>query len=141
MARKPKERPHRAQGARVLVVQADAMLSGRCCEALEARGLRPRAIDDGERALRLMADEGWEAVVLDLELPLIDPLGVVGAVRAHGPTRDLPILALASIPTDDVLELARGRGCDRVLDRALDVVKLAKEVERAVVYRLRRVAA
>ncbi len=117
---------------RVLVVEDNRSFRSACCVALELRGLSPSPTASGERALRMMAEGRWDAMMIDLELPNIDALGIVGALRAHEPTRNVSIIALSRSTSADVLELAHARGCDRVVSREAGPNELAHEIERMV---------
>lgn len=78
----------------------------------------------------MLAEDRWHAVVLDLDLPGFDVLGLVGTLRGHETTRDVTIVARAGSLSDDVTELALSRGCDRLIAGHLSDDQLAAEVDR-----------
>lgn len=115
---------------RVIVVHGDAARASACCDALRIWGFDPCSTDDGEKALWMVAEMRPVAVVIDLELPRVDPLDVTSALRAHERTRDVAIIALAKSLEDDLVELATQRGCDTLLAEPHDGDEIATEVER-----------
>lgn len=97
-------------------------------------GLRPMVVHHLEDALRLLGEQAFRAVVLDLDLPDIDALMLVTAIRSHRPISELPIFAMGSA-AHDARELAEQRGCDHVFGaHGRDPDVLAAEVEAALAH-------
>lgn len=88
--------------ALVLLVEDERELVRLIRRELEAAGHRVLLAEDGEEALRLHAEEGPEAVVLDWMLPKLDGLEVLRRIRENAPT---PVLMLT----------ARSEEIDRVM--------------------------
>ncbi len=79
---------------RILVVEDEPTLAGQLAEALRAAGHTVDAAADGESARYLGDVEAFDAVVLDLGLPVVDGLTVLKAWRASG--RNMPVLILTA---------------------------------------------
>ena len=79
---------------RILVVEDEALLSRQLVAALEQAGYAVDAARDGENAEFLGRTEQYDAVVLDLGLPKIDGLTVLGRWREAGMT--VPVLVLTA---------------------------------------------
>lgn len=79
---------------RILVVEDEPTLAGQLAEALRAAGHTVDAAADGESARYLGDVETFDAVVLDLGLPVVDGLTVLKAWRAGG--RNMPVLILTA---------------------------------------------
>ena len=79
---------------RVLVVEDEMQLSGQLVRALEHAGYAVDCAADGERADFLGQTEKYDAVVLDLGLPKIDGLTVLGRWREAGVS--VPVLVLTA---------------------------------------------
>lgn len=131
------------RATQVLVVQADGRGAARCRAVLEGSGFSPRVTKSAERALRALADASttYEAVVLDLDSPGIDGLGIMTALRAHPPTSSLPILALSENDDGVIRELALGRGCDQLVVGPIDHDRIATELREMLARMNRRVCA
>jgi DNA-binding response OmpR family regulator len=86
----------------VLVVDDEPMVREVVTAYLERDGFRVRSAGDGRTALRLLADDPADLVVLDLMLPEVDGLTVLAHIRRRDPT---PVILLT----------ARGDEPDRVL--------------------------
>jgi two-component system copper resistance phosphate regulon response regulator CusR len=102
-----------------------------------AKGLREQAyaVDvahDGEAALRQIGEADYDAVVLDLMLPLRDGLSVCRAVREAG--QDVPILIVTARDAVDARIEGLDAGADDYLVKPFDFGELLARV-RALVRR------
>jgi DNA-binding response OmpR family regulator len=77
----------------ILLVDDEAHIVELARMYLEKEGFEVRSAGDGHRALRLIADEPPDLVVLDLMLPRVDGWEVCRRVRAES---DLPIIMLTA---------------------------------------------
>ena len=92
---------------RVLVAEDDVDLQGFLRDTLEAEGMTVQSASDGAGTLLAVGSEPPDIVLLDLDLPDLDGLDVLTAVRKRG---DLPIIVLTGrrLEQDRVLGLERG---------------------------------
>ena len=58
-----------------------------------------------------------DLVIVDLDAPAIDPIGVVGELRSVSAARPPRVMAFASHVRDDLLASARAAGYDQVFTR------------------------
>ncbi|MGC2857623.1 response regulator transcription factor [Novispirillum sp. DQ9] len=79
---------------RVLVIEDEPALNGQLRRALEAAGYAVDTAADGEDGHFLGDTEPYDAVILDLGLPLVDGLTVLKRWRAVG--RTMPVLVLTA---------------------------------------------
>ncbi|HEX6734347.1 MAG TPA: response regulator transcription factor [Azonexus sp.] len=79
---------------RLLVVEDEPTLCAQLCRSLEAAGYAVDAAGNGRDAEHLGREEPFDAVVLDLGLPLVDGLTVLKRWRAAG--RNMPVLILTA---------------------------------------------
>jgi two-component system OmpR family response regulator/two-component system copper resistance phosphate regulon response regulator CusR len=66
---------------RVLVLEDEAQLAGHITRALVRRGHLARALHDGAEGLRAALEDPPDLIVLDLNLPGLDGLSVLGCGR------------------------------------------------------------
>jgi DNA-binding response OmpR family regulator len=88
--------------ARVLLADDDVELSDMLAEYLHRDGFSVTAVHDGEGAARLVAEGGFDIVVLDVMMPRVDG---VEALRRIRQTSRIPVLMLT----------ARGDDIDRIV--------------------------
>ncbi|KAB2912235.1 MAG: response regulator transcription factor [Dechloromonas sp.] len=79
---------------RLLVVEDEPTLCAQLCRSLEAAGYAVDSAGNGRDAEHLGREEAFDAVVLDLGLPLVDGLTVLKRWRAAG--RTMPVLILTA---------------------------------------------
>lgn len=86
----------------LLVVEDEARIASFLAKGLRAHGFRVEWVRSGQEALGIATHSDISLIILDLGLPDLDGLEVLGGLRARGVTA--PILVLS----------ARGRVADRV---------------------------
>ena len=95
----------------VLVVEDSAFFRDMLVPTLAAAGFRVSAAASAAEALRLRdAGKMYDAIVSDIEMPDMDGLGFVRAVRASGPWAALPMIALSAHTEPRAVEKARDAG-------------------------------
>lgn len=77
---------------RILVVEDETQLAGHITRALVRRGHTAAALHDGALGLRAALEQPHDLVVLDLNLPTLDGLGVLARLRRAGSTARILIL-------------------------------------------------
>ena len=92
---------------RVLVAEDDVDLQGFLRETLESEGMQVQAVTDGAATLLAIGTDPPDIVLLDLDLPDLDGLEVLSAVRRQG---ELPVIVLTGrrLEQDRVAGLERG---------------------------------
>ncbi|TWU45459.1 Response regulator ArlR [Novipirellula aureliae] len=116
---------------RVLLVEDEEDLSAIICAALGERGIQVDASLDGQDGLLKAATVDYDAVILDLMLPVLDGYTVLKRLRA---TKKTPVLMLtARDSTDDKVTLLN-EGADDYLTKPFMIDELAARI-RAIVRR------
>lgn len=115
-------------GPRILLVEDTLDISLWLGTALRQTGMDVVFAPDGNEADRLLqTGHGFDAVILDLQIPGIDGLGVLQALRGRGDS--VPVLVLtarASVP-DRVLGL--NMGADDYLPKPFDLSELEARLQ------------
>ncbi len=101
--------------ARVMVVDDNATNREILDHQLQAWGLEPHSLADGNDALAALrtasaAGRHYDLLVLDLHMPEIDGLQVAEAVRAEEVLEGLPIILLSSADLEEEREACRALG-------------------------------
>ena len=125
-----------AQG-RALVVEDEPNIRELVELHLKLEGLTVTSVADGEDALRAVADDAFDVVVLDLMLPKIDGVTVCRAIRRQAsPNQDVPILMLTARREESDKVLGLDSGADDSLTKPFGVRELVARV-RALLRRPR----
>ncbi|HYO87080.1 MAG TPA: response regulator [Candidatus Limnocylindrales bacterium] len=83
--------------ARILIVEDDADLAGLLLTTLGSHGYEVRAAGDGAEALRLIHDEEFQLVILDILLPDTTGFDLCNHLREQRRTQSWPILFLTEM--------------------------------------------
>ena len=94
---------------RVLIVEDEARLREVLCDYFRSRGDTPFQAADGLRALELLEEEPFDAVLLDIMMPGLDGRTVCRAVRRDS---DVPILFLTALSDEEDKLLGYELGAD-----------------------------
>ena len=122
---------------RLLVVEDDLALQRQLVEALSANGYAVDIASDGREALYLGQEQEYDAVILDVGLPLMDGISVLRKWRAD--QRTMPVLILTA--RDDWHDKVSGidAGADDYVTKPFHMQELLARV-RALIRRASGVA-
>ncbi len=111
---------------RILVVEDDAPLATFVRKGLEAEHYAVDVAEDGEMARQMAADSDYDLMILDLNLPKLDGIGVLRAVRPHKPSLPVLVLTARSRVEDRVQSL--DTGADDCLIKPFSFTELSARV-------------
>ena len=87
---------HFAAGQRVLLVEDNAINREVAREMLVMAGLEVVEAQNGLEALRILGQEKFDLVMMDVQMPEMDGVEAVGALRQQPRFRDLPVIAITA---------------------------------------------
>jgi len=83
-------------GARVLVVEDNAINQEVARGLLAHAGLLVEVADSGEAALRCLAEQAFDAVLMDVQMPGMDGYEATRRIRDNPAWRNLPVIAMTA---------------------------------------------
>jgi two-component system chemotaxis sensor kinase CheA len=103
-----------APSDRRVVVVADDSVTTRTLERviLESAGYEVRTAADGGQALALVQAGGCDAVVSDVQMPVLDGFGLCERLRADARYRDLPVVLVTALGSRSDRERGVAAGAD-----------------------------
>jgi DNA-binding response OmpR family regulator len=113
--------------ARILVVEDDPAILAGLREKLRMEGHAVVAAEDGEAALRALADEPFDLVVLDLMLPKLDGLSVLRRIRKRSAA--LPVLILSAKGSEEEKVDDLRAGADDYLAKPFGLKELVARID------------
>ncbi|MBI5525661.1 MAG: response regulator [Deltaproteobacteria bacterium] len=116
--------------ARVLIVDDESEYLDALTRALSRRGFDAFGVPDGPRALDALRCTEFDAIVLDLRMPVMDGIATLGAIK--GMDRITPVLILTGHGDLERLAAAISGGATDFLLKPCPVETLVSAIENAV---------
>jgi two-component system, chemotaxis family, chemotaxis protein CheY len=105
-------------------------------DALEQLGITQiHFAEDGEEALKSMMTAPCHMVISDFNMPKLDGLQLLKAIRSYGPTKKTPFIILSGRGDKELVMKAAELGVNNFLVKPISVPVLQKSIE-AIVGRL-----
>ena len=118
----------------VLLVAEDNPVNQRVAAAMLRRlGYEVDVVDNGAKAVEAMSTRGYDAVLMDCEMPILDGFEATRRVRAaEGDGRRVPIIAMTAHVLRGDRERCIGAGMDDFIAKPIDLVRLGRVLARWV---------
>ncbi len=104
---------------------------------VESMGLEVVTASDGQQALNRLAEEEFDAVLMDMQMPVMDGIEATRAIRAAD--NPVPVIALTANVMQKHQNAFSRAGCDNFLMKPIDKQELRRVLKQYV--RRRRIAA
>jgi DNA-binding response OmpR family regulator len=115
---------------RVLVVEDDPFLLELITTRLELAGFDTRSARDGSQALQRLTEFRPEAMVLDINMPVLDGFGVLIHMKAQGLIEKTPTMVLTARNSPEDVSKAIGLGARDYLSKPFKDEQLIARVGR-----------
>jgi CheY-like chemotaxis protein len=118
----------RLSGLRVLVVDDNRMNLLLVESALKREGVETTLAGDGQQALEILrARPGYfQAVIMDVQMPVMDGLTATRAIRADTALRELPVIAFTAGVLPEERQAALAAGVNDFLAKPVDLEQLQR---------------
>ncbi|HHW65503.1 MAG TPA: response regulator [Rhodocyclaceae bacterium] len=122
----------RLAGAHVLVVDDSAMNRDLVERALALEGATATLAADGQQALALLKSgaQPFDAVLMDVQMPVLDGLAATRRIRGELGLSALPVIAFTAGVRDEQQAAARAAGADDVLPKPMDLEQMTQVLLR-----------
>ena len=117
--------PARAQGARLLVAEDSAVNREVLLHLLAKLGYGADVAVDGQEAVDAATKHHYDVILMDLQMPVMNGVDAIRAIRALPERADVPIVALTAGLSDDERRRCREAGANEVMLKPLDARALA----------------
>ena len=122
----------RLQGARVLLVEDNGFNQQVAMELLAAMGVQVTLAVDGQDALAVLRTEAFDAVLMDLQMPVMDGYEATRRLRADSAFAQVPILAMTAHAMAQERERCRVLGMNDYITKPINPQELAATLARWV---------
>jgi two-component system OmpR family response regulator len=118
---------HNAWRPSILIAEDDPTIGELLVLALTRAGFLPRLATDGRQALADLTRTAPDLLLLDIGLPEMDGLAVLGILR---PSSDLPILVMTARHSEADVQQALRLGADDYITKPFEMPVLIRRVQR-----------
>jgi two-component system sensor histidine kinase RpfC len=123
----------RGEAVRVLVAEDNPVNRRVTARILERAGFLTHLVESGEDALDALAQDSFDAVLLDINMPGLSGLDVVKLYRMAALDQPhIPIIALSADATVETEQAALAAGVDVYLTKPVEASRLVAEIETLV---------
>ncbi len=124
----------RLPGLRILVVDDSALNRDLVERLLTLEGTQVALAGDGQQAVQLLQtpSPAYDAVLMDVQMPVMDGRTATRVIRDRLGLRDLPIIALTAGVLAEERQAIRDAGVDAVLTKPLDLEQLVATLQRLI---------
>lgn len=122
-----------ARPRRVLVVEDDTFLLELITTRLDLAGFDTRGARDGNQAIQRLTEFRPEAMVLDINMPVLDGFGVLNYMRVQGLTEKTPTMVLTARNSPEDVSKAIKLGARDYLSKPFKDEQLIARVGRLLV--------
>lgn len=114
-------------GLDILVAEDDSISATMMKWLLEKNGCTATTVENGAEALQVLKDHAFHAVFLDIQMPVMDGLETVQAIRqgkAGSDKADIPVIALTAFAMKGDREQFLDKGMSNYLSKPVDLQQL-----------------
>jgi DNA-binding response OmpR family regulator len=122
--------------AKVLIVDDEKDFLDIMAERMGARGMDVSTATSGEKALKMVIKETYDAVIMDLMMPEMDGFKALKLFKAARP--DLQVILLTANLREEECIAARNLGAMDVIEKPADLNLLTQQIEKAKALKIRR---
>ena len=115
---------------KILIAEDNAVNRELLRELLEARGYAVEEATNGLEALQMVAETKPDALLLDLNMPVLDGFATVQKIREHPEMASLPVLAVTAYAMRGDRDKALAAGFDEYLSKPISGSALDEGLER-----------
>ncbi len=116
--------------ARILFVDDDPYTLETLGKAVEVFGHQPLWATNGQEAMQVASQQAPEIIFLDMSLPDIGGIELIGKLRGVASLADTPILVLSASPELDAAELALKAGAQAYLNKPIRLQTLLDTIQQ-----------
>jgi len=115
--------------SRILIVEDDTILLNFLSDYLEIAGFQPTAVTSAETALKLLDENGFEIVILDIVLPGMSGLDMTASIKKKC---DVDVILMTGYQDDHSYEMAIKSGASDFIIKPFRAEELLLRIKRVI---------
>ena len=122
-----------APNSLVLIVEDNIVNQKVIKGLLQRKGYRMETAPDGSQALTMMEHHNFDAILMDVQMPVMDGLEATRRIRANERWREIPIIAMTAHAMSGDRERCLAAGMDAYLSKPVNSVELFGILESSLI--------
>ncbi len=118
------------RGARLLLVEDNEINQELALELLQSAGITVTVADDGEQALLALENAGFDGILMDCQMPVMDGYQATAIIRQQAVYADLPIIAMTANAMTGDKEKVINAGMNDHIAKPIDVTAMFMTLAR-----------
>ena len=127
-----------AKNIKILIADDSAVFRNLESTLLEYRGYEVLQAKDGAEALKLALTEEPDCILLDIQMPIMDGVQALSAMRKDDRTKDIPIIVVTTIGRKRDREILMAGGADELIGKPIDAGALMKTIRELTAKRAKK---
>jgi len=115
-------------GKTILVVEDNELNLRLFCDLLNAHGYAAHPVRDGRDALAKAREVTPDLIIMDIQLPHVSGLELIGHMKADPTLRGVPIMAVTAYAGKGDEEQIRAAGAEAYVSKPISVIKFIESV-------------
>ncbi len=111
-------------GAHILIVDDNALNQQIAQELLQEIGIITAVANDGLEAVEMVNSANFDAVLMDVQMPILDGLEATRLIRISTPSKALPIIAMTANATEQERKKCLSAGMDDFIPKPIQPNKI-----------------
>jgi CheY-like chemotaxis protein len=132
------EKSYKIKGAKLLLVEDNSINQQVAKETLEQEGFDIVIATNGQDAVQKIRESYFDAVLMDLQMPVMDGYEATRIIRSESQFDDLPIIAMTAHAMNDVRESCLYVGMNGFVTKPIDVDELLTSLSSFIKPELRK---
>jgi CubicO group peptidase (beta-lactamase class C family) len=128
-------------GEKILVVEDNELNLKLFCDLLRAHAYQAEPVRDGREAIARARAFSPDLIVMDIQMPHISGLELIEQLKADGPLKHVPIMAVTAYAAKGDEERIRAAGAEGYVSKPISVVRFVEAVRALLAAPRRAVAA
>jgi len=118
---------------RVMVVDDMSTSRGIITQCLDELGIKNYMVENnGQSAFQKLTSTPVHLVLSDYNMPGMDGLGLLQAVRGHQVTQRLGFILVTGKPTPEIIEVGKKLGLNNIIRKPFTVATMKQAIEQVV---------
>lgn len=120
------------QSGNLLIVDDNKVNRLLMSRSVELLGHKASVAENGKIAMQMMADQTYDALLLDIEMPEMDGFEVLEALKADPKLRDMPVIVTSSVEGLDNIVRCIELGAEDYIPKPVNKVLLKARIESSL---------